>query len=85
MKAARIAGTITLTDGTTAEFLILGDGTWSQWGHADSRRAGDFVDVLDALTAGLADLDVLTEDDGDEDDTGEVDDLDDDDTTDLED
>lgn len=59
MRIAEVKGTITLTDGSTAQFRIGTDGVWSQWGHNDSRRAGEFVDALDAMARGLTDEDIL--------------------------
>jgi hypothetical protein len=48
----RVAGTITMADGSTSEFQITGTGVWSQWG-ADRSRLGDSVDVVDAMANGL--------------------------------
>ena len=65
-RVERIAGTITLTDGSTSEFSIETDGVWQQWGAAQ-RRLGQTVDVLDALTRGLFDDDLFASEGEEED------------------
>ena len=65
-RVERIAGTVTLTDGSTSEFSIAADGLWMQWG-AEQRRLGQTVDVMDALTRGLFDDDLLASENEEED------------------
>lgn len=64
MKARAIAGTITLTDGTTSYFSINGESGWQQWGAPD-KRLGASVDIMEAMTLGLYDDGLIADPDDD--------------------
>jgi sensor domain CHASE-containing protein len=57
----QIRGTITLADGSTSEFTTEPDLGWQQWG-ADQRRLGRTVDVLEAISATVAEFEEENED-----------------------
>lgn len=65
-RLARIAGTITLTDGRSVEFSISPEGGYQQWGADDQRTYGDTQPVLEALEDGLREAELLSTEDEDD-------------------
>ena len=62
MKVRSIEGTITLEDGSMSYFIFSDYYGWQQWG-ARTERLGATVDVMEALSSGLAEGEIPFEDD----------------------
>ena len=62
MKVRSIEGTITLEDGSMSHFILSDYYGWEQWG-ARTERLGATVDVMEALSLGLAEGEIPFEDD----------------------
>lgn len=56
-----IEGTVTLADGSVSHFVKCDSG-WLQWG-ANTERLGRTVPIMEALTSGLSDGEVVWEED----------------------
>lgn len=71
VRVESVKGVITLTDGSTSEFLVGADGFWSQWnpeGRRDGKdRLGDTVEVLDCVVQALMEDGLLASESDEED------------------
>lgn len=64
-KVTEVKGQITLSDGSTSEFRIDEDGSWTQW-NATRTRLGASVDTLAAMATALIEGDLVGQDIEDE-------------------